>query len=158
MKILVDADSCPTVVREVILKAAKRTGIHAHFAANSVIPGLWGNAVMELCPVEDGAADNRLVALAAPGDLAVTRDIPLAKRLVELFIDVIDDRGRVFTRENIGEYYSIRCFQVGVIETGIEMIRIANYTKKDLKSFSDSFDRTLTRLTRAQAAFAARRV
>jgi uncharacterized protein YaiI (UPF0178 family) len=148
MKILVDADSCPAAVREVILKAARRTGLTAIFAANRPIPKIWGNGVMELCGAAEGAADNRIVELACIGDIAVTRDIPLAKRLVDNSVAAMDDRGRVFTKENIGEWYSLRCFQVGIIENGVEIIRIANYSRKNLKAFSDSFDRLLTTLIR----------
>jgi uncharacterized protein YaiI (UPF0178 family) len=151
MKILVDADSCPALVREVILKAAKRTGCSALFAANREIPGLWGNAIMELCPNEDGAADNRLVELAGPGDIAITRDIPLARRLIEQAVTVLDDRGRVFTKENIGEYFSLRCFQLDIIEHGVELVRHANYNKKSLKSFADSFDKVLARHTKTDS-------
>lgn len=146
MKILIDADSCPAPVRTVVLRAAERRGVTAHFAANRPIPGLWGNSVMELCEAADGAADDRLVALAAPGDIAITRDVPLAKRLVEKDIAVMDDRGRIFTRDNIGEQYSIRCFRVGIIESGIEFVRHDNYGKKELKAFADSFDKTLNAL------------
>jgi uncharacterized protein YaiI (UPF0178 family) len=148
MKILVDADSCPAAVREVILKAARRTGVTAVFAANRPIPKIWGNGVMELCEAAEGAADNRIVELAGTGDIAVTRDIPLAKRLVDNSVAVMDDRGRVFTKENIGEWYSLRCFQVSIIENGAAIIRAANYSRKNLKAFSDNFDRLLTALIR----------
>jgi uncharacterized protein YaiI (UPF0178 family) len=144
MKIIVDADSCPAAVRAVILKAAERRGVAAHFAANRPIPRLWGNAVMELCDAGEDAADNRIVELAIPGDIVITRDIPLAKRLVERAIDVMDDRGRVFTKENIGEHYSLRCFQLEIIENGVDVVRTPNYGKKALKQFADSFDKLFT--------------
>jgi uncharacterized protein YaiI (UPF0178 family) len=104
LKILVDVDSCPKPARNLILKTAARRKIQAIFAANRPLPGIGGSgcagtgepvyAVMELCPAGEGAADDRIVALAAPGDLAVTRDIPLANRLVEASVLVIDDRGQ----------------------------------------------------------------
>ncbi|MDR2110423.1 MAG: DUF188 domain-containing protein, partial [Spirochaetaceae bacterium] len=104
MKVLVDADSCPRAVRELILRSSARTGIRVIFAANRPIPGIGGaEAVMELCPPGEGAADNRIVELAEPGDLVVTRDIPLAARLAEASVMVLDDRGRAYTRENIRE-------------------------------------------------------
>jgi uncharacterized protein YaiI (UPF0178 family) len=120
-----------------------RTGVPAVFAANRPIPELGGNARMELCSGEEGAADDRIVELAETGDLAITRDIGLAKRLVEKSIAVIDDRGRQFTKDNIGEAFSIRCFQVGLAESGAEIVRTANYGKKDLQSFAASFDKIL---------------
>jgi uncharacterized protein YaiI (UPF0178 family) len=149
VKILVDADSCPRLARELVLRAAKRRKIRAVFAANRPIPGIAGDyAAMELCPAGEGAADDRIAALAEPGDLALTRDIPLANRLVEAEICVVDDRGQVYTRENIRERLSLRNFMVGLAENGLGMEQGANYGKKELKAMADSLDRLLTRLER----------
>jgi len=147
MRILVDADSCPHQVRELIIRTCNRTNIKAVFAANHPIPDISGeNAVMEICPPGEGSADDRIVALARPGDLAVTRDIPLAERLVEAQICVLDDRGRVYTKENIRYCRSLRDFSIGLANNGLGMERIALYGKKELKRFADSFDRELTKL------------
>jgi uncharacterized protein YaiI (UPF0178 family) len=144
MKIFVDADSCPAAARNVIIRAAQRTGLAADFAANRVIPIPESPSfVMELCPDSPDAADDRIVSLAQKGDLAITRDVGLAKRLVENNVNVLDDRGRLFTKDNIGELYSIRCFRVGLAESGAEIVRTAAYGKKELKLFADSFDRIL---------------
>ena len=147
MKIFVDADSCPRAARELVLRAAKRLKVQAVFAANRVIPGITGEfAVMELCPEGEGEADNRIVALASAGDLVITRDIPLAARLVEASIVVIDDRGRVYTRENIGQQLSLRDFMVDAAESGLGIERTASYGKKELKAFADGFDREIRKL------------
>ncbi|GHV78854.1 UPF0178 protein [Spirochaetia bacterium] len=151
MKILVDADSCPRPARELILKTAVRRRTMAIFAANRPLPDIGGDfAVMELCPAGEGAADNRIVELAEPGDLVITRDIPLASRLVENAhpILVIDDRGRVYTRENIRERLSLRDFMVGLAESGLGIERIAAYGKKELKAFADGLDRVLVKLAK----------
>jgi uncharacterized protein YaiI (UPF0178 family) len=149
VKILVDADSCPVPVRETILRASTRTGIRAVFAANRLIPGIGGDrGVMALCPPEDDSADRRIISLAEPGDLAITRDIALAARLVEAAITVIDDRGRIFDRENIGECLSLKDFMVGMAEYGLGSGRGGSYGKRELKTFADSFDRILSRLIR----------
>jgi uncharacterized protein YaiI (UPF0178 family) len=147
MKILVDADSCPRNARELIVRSAARRGIRTVFAANHPVPGIPDSA-MELCPQEAGAADNRIVELALPGDLVVTRDIPLAARLVEASVLVLDDRGSLFTRENVRERLSLRDFMVGLAENGLGKERIPSYGKRELKGFADSLDRALSRLTR----------
>jgi uncharacterized protein YaiI (UPF0178 family) len=147
MKILVDADSCPRDARELILRTAARLGIHAVFAANRPIPGIGGkNTAMEICPPGENSADNRLVELAEPGDLAISRDLVLAKRLLEKGAAVIDDRGRVFTHNNINEMISLRNFMVGLAENGMDAERTASYDKKDRKAFADSLDRQLVKL------------
>ena len=150
MKILVDADSCPREARELTLKTAGRRGIQAVFAANRPIPGISGeNATMEICPSGDNAADNRMVELAEPGDLAVSRDLALAKRLLEKDVAVIDDRGRVFSRDSINELLSLRNFVVGLAENGLGVERTASYGKKERKAFADSLDRQLVKLLKA---------
>jgi len=147
MKILIDADSCPRNARDLVLRRAVKTGIRIIFAANRQIPDTDG-AEMIICPVIDNSADDRIVELAEKGDLAVTRDVPLAKRLVEKEAFVIDDRGRVFTKDNINELLSLRNFTVGLADNGLEVERTANYGKKELKTFADSLDRILTKITK----------
>jgi uncharacterized protein YaiI (UPF0178 family) len=149
MKILVDADSCPRPARDLVLRTAQRRGIPAIFAANRPIPGIEGEGVvMELCPPGENSADNRIVELAEPGDLVLTRDIPLASRLVEASVMVMDDRGGTYTRENIRERLSLRDFMVGLAESGLGADRSPTYGKKELKAFADSLDRILTKLLR----------
>jgi len=147
VKILVDADSCPRAARDLVLRRAVKESVRIIFAANRQIPGAEG-AEMEICPLHENAADDRIVELAESGDLIITRDIPLAKRLVEKGTSVIDDRGRIFTADNINELLSLRNFMVDLADSGLGMERIANYGKKDLKTFADSFDRILTRMAR----------
>ncbi|MDR1058144.1 MAG: DUF188 domain-containing protein [Treponema sp.] len=152
MKILVDADSCPRAARELVLKTSRRRGIPAVFAANRPIPGVSGDlAVMELCPPGENTADDRIVTLARPGDLVITRDLPLAERLAAASVLVLDDRGRLLTGENIKERRSLRDFTVGLAEDGLDFERSPNYGRSELKSFADSLDRTLTRLQRGEA-------
>ena len=156
MQILVDADSCRREARELILRCSARLGIKAIFAANRLIPGLPVSSPqaepaavrMELCPGGEGAADDRIVALAKPGDLVLTRDLPLAERLVDAGVTVLDDRGRVFTMENIREQRSLRDFAVDLAKSGMGVERIASYGKKELKKLADSLDRELSKLVR----------
>ena len=147
MKILVDADSCPRDARELALRAARRLGIHAIFAANRPLPGITGDTVtMELCPEGENSADNRIVELAAPGDLVISRDLALVQRLLEKNVSVLDDRGRVFSPDNIKELLSLRDFTVALSYNGLGVERIAAYGKKNRKAFADSLDRLLVKL------------
>jgi uncharacterized protein len=147
MKIFIDADSCPRDARELTMRAAGRRGILAVFAANRPVPGISGeNVTMEICPSGDNSADNRIVELAELGDLAISRDIALAKRLLEKGVAVIDDRGRVFSKDTINELLSLRNFTVSLAENGLGIERTANYGKKERKAFADSLDRMLVKL------------
>jgi uncharacterized protein YaiI (UPF0178 family) len=147
MKILVDADSCPAPVRELILRASGRTKTPAFFAANRNIPGIEGeNIQMLICPPSESSADDCLTALAQKGDIAVTRDIPLAERLLTAGAAVLDDRGRIYTADNIREKLSLRNFTVGLAENGYDFERNAVFGRREIKAFADSFDKLLTKL------------
>ena len=147
MKIFVDADSCPKAARELVLRAAIRRGLRAVFTANRPIPGINGeNVIMEICPAGENSADNRIAELSETGDLAVSRDLALVKRLLEKGVTVIDDRGRLFSRDSINELLSLRDFTVGLAEYGLGPERTANYGKKERKAFADSLDRQLVKL------------
>jgi len=154
MKILVDADSCPKAARELLLKRAAKLSIRLIFAANHPVQseyedaGVKARAEMEICPNTENSADNRIVELAQAGDLGITRDVPLAKRLIDNNVCVIDDRGRVFTKDNINQLLSLRNFTVGLAEDGLGIERTANYGKKELKQFADSLDRVLTKINK----------
>ena len=100
---------------------------------------------MEICPTGVDAADNRIVELVESCDLVLTRDIPLAKRVIEKGAFAFDDRGRIFTKDNINELLSMRNFMVGLADSGLEYERTAGYGKKELKSFADALDRILAK-------------
>jgi uncharacterized protein YaiI (UPF0178 family) len=151
VKLFVDADSCPAAARTVIQKRAAKERLPLLFAANHPIPfdrpylalverGLF---VMEICPLEENAADDRITALAEKGDIAVTRDLPLACRLVKKNVHTLDDRGRIFTEDNIRHYLSLRNFNVSLAGTRTS-VRIASYSAKEKKTFADSLDRIIT--------------
>lgn len=150
MTVWVDADSCPRQVRDIVVRAARRTGVRAVFVANRQVPGLdTGNVEFVLCPPGQDAADDHIVLNARPGDLAITRDIPLAARLVEAGVPALNDRGAVYTRENVRERLSVRNFMVGLAMSGLSPDRVNGYGQKELKAFADGFDRELSRLLRA---------
>jgi len=146
MQILVDADSCPKEARKMILRFSARLGIKTIFAANRPIPGLPKTAVMEICPPGEGEADKRIAALAQPGDLVLTRDLPLAEQLVDSGIAVMDDRGRVFTKENIRQLRSLRDFMVGLAENGLGVERAPSYGKNEFITLANSLNKELSRL------------
>jgi uncharacterized protein YaiI (UPF0178 family) len=152
VKLFVDADSCPAPARLIIQKRAARERMPLIFAANRPIPfersyntlveqGLFA---MEVCPAQEDSADDRIAALAGSGDIAVTRDVPLACRLVAKGVRTLDDRGRVFTADNIRHYLSLRDFNIVCAEGYGAPQRASSYGEKEKKAFADSLDRIIT--------------
>lgn len=149
----VDADSCPRQVRDLIGKTAERRGITARFVANRSIP-LPSSKFCEmiLSAATPDAADDYIVDHADSRDLVVTRDIPLAKRLVDKGIRVINDRGNVYTELNINERLSMRNLMLELFNNGITPEKTGQFGRKELQDFANALDREVTKLTKATEA------
>jgi uncharacterized protein YaiI (UPF0178 family) len=130
------------MARELAERRGAKLGLRVIFAANRAIP-CGGGAEMIICPGGDNSADDRITELAESGDIAITRDVPLAKRLVEKDVFVISDRGRVYTKENINELLSLRNFMTELADNGLGVERTANYGKRELKKFADELEKLL---------------
>lgn len=89
------------------------------------------------------AADNQIVAQCGNNDIVITRDIPLAQRLVDMGITVLNDRGILYTAENIRERLSLRNFNLELYERGIAAEKTDRFGKKELNLFANSFDREI---------------
>lgn len=149
----VDADSCPVQVRELVLRFVERLKIPCFFVANRQIPlppAVTKKNIVEMIVTEntEGAADEYIVEKAQVPDLVITRDIPLAQRLVEKNITVINDRGKLFTAESIREDVSIRNFNYELAQMGIQPDRTGSYNKKNLNDFANCLDRELQKKLR----------
>ncbi len=142
--IWVDADSCPIQVRNIISKASIRLNLKLYFVANHEIKNLK-NALSQMIIVESvkDSADNYIVENAGDNDLVITRDIPLAERLVNKNIVTLNDRGTVFNHENISYLRSIRDFNFQMAQYGITADKTGTLNQKDISNFSNCFDREL---------------
>lgn len=149
MRIWVDADSCPKRVRKVLEKAANKRKTFTFFVANRPIPVKLTDYVF-LVETENTAqsADNYILKNAKTGDLVVTRDIPLAKQLVDKNIATINDRGREFTANDINTHFSIRNFMYNLASAGLVPESTSSFNKKDLQNFAAKFDTVFNRLSK----------
>jgi len=151
--IRVDADSCPVKVREMIVRFADRLKITAVFTANRIIPLPPSSYVrMEVSENLPDAADNSIVLQCQSDDIVITRDIPLAQRLVDMGITVLNDRGIIYTAENIRERLSLRNFNLELYERGIAGEKTEHFGKKELNLFANSFDKVLQKKLKNQKA------
>jgi len=151
MRIWIDADACPGPVKEIVLRAVERVRVPVVFVANKAI-SLPRSELVSSIVVSKGldVADARITAEAQAGDLAVTQDIPLAAALVKKGLTVLDVRGEPFTEENVDERLSMRNFMQELRESGVATEGPKAFGPKDRQQFASSFDRELSRLTRAR--------
>ncbi|MFA6855872.1 MAG: DUF188 domain-containing protein [Treponema sp.] len=149
MHIWVDADSCPRMVRSYILRYASRLALPAIFVANHQIPVSENSAYkMIICEKTPDAADNYIVLHSETCDMVVTRDIPLAARCVEKNICVLNDRGTVYTKENVQQRLSERNFSLQLAQIGLCSSGTITYGKKEFAAFANSFDKEIHQLIR----------
>jgi len=105
MKIWVDADGCPVVIREILYRAAVWTGVKVTFVANQPIR-VPASSLIEFLPVDPGfdVADSEIVKRAGRGDLVVTADIPLAAEVMGNGAHALSPRGELMCYKT-GQFY-----------------------------------------------------
>lgn len=146
MHFYIDADSFPALCRDIICRAALKRQIPAVFVARSR-PPLPKSRLISFVAATAGpdAADDLIVDLATSADLVFTRDIPLAARLVAKGVLVLNDRGTVYTGDNIGPRLSQRDLMADLRDAGIAGMGGRSYSQRELLEFANAFDRILTK-------------
>lgn len=146
MQIWVDADSCPVVIKEIIFKAAKRTGIKVTLVANRniKIPSA-SNIKFILVSAGLDVADNEIARNAVVGDIVITSDIPLAAEVVEAGCHAINARGELYSMENIRERLGVRDFMDSLRSSGMDVGGPAKFNQKDKQLFANSLDKLLAK-------------
>jgi uncharacterized protein YaiI (UPF0178 family) len=151
MKLWIDADACPQVIKEIIIKAAQRLNLETIFVANKPLSvPQSGNFCFVQIKQGPDVADQYIVDQAMAGDLAITQDIPLAAQLVEKQVWVINPHGVLFTESNIGERLANRNLMQGLRDTGMITGGPKPFSDKDKRQFANAFDQLLTRLLKAK--------
>lgn len=142
MRILIDGDSFVKEAREIVIRAALKDRICAHFVANKKIslPKHSKNIFFYMVVTTPDAADDLIAERAVVGDLVLTRDILLAARLLELGISVMNDRGYIFNNDEIALKLSERLVMLKARESGLyQTPSERTYTKRDLNEFANRF-------------------
>lgn len=149
MQIWIDADSCPSLVRNHTIKIAAKDNVKVFLVANKEIPCSKEYPYsMIICNTEKDAADNYIYDNANINDLVITRDIVFADRLVDKQITTINDRGTIFTKENVKELLSSRNFDLQLANCGLVKHYNEGYDKKKFAAFANSFDKVYHQLLR----------
>ena len=146
MKIWIDADACPVVIKEILFKAAVRTGIELTLVANQTI-SVPKSANISFVRVGSGfdVADNEIVLRLEKGDLVITGDIPLAAEVIEKGGHALNPRGDLYTENNIKARLTMRNFMDTLRSSGIDTGGPPTFNKADRKSFADQLDKFLSR-------------
>ena len=145
VRIWVDADACPKVIKEILFKAADRRKIHTYFVANRTLY-VPKSFYLHQVRVGEGAdvADAYIVQQLKDYDIVITGDIPLAALVIEASCVALSPRGSLFTKENIQERLSIRNFADDLRGEGVMTGGSKPFSNKNKRIFAGAFDRILT--------------
>jgi uncharacterized protein YaiI (UPF0178 family) len=144
MVIYLDADACP--VKDEAYRVARRYGLKVYVVSNSfmMVPK---HPLIERVVVEAGpdVADDWIAARAAPGDIVVTQDIPLAERALAKGAYALAPNGRAFTRDSIGSAMAQRAIMEQIRATGAITGGPKPFGPADRSRFLQALDETIVR-------------
>lgn len=147
MQILVDADACPGVIKEILFRVADRLEISVTLVANKLLrtpPSRFIRSVQ--VPAGFDVADREIVLLVQVGDLVITADIPLAADVLKKGGHALNPRGEFYTNDNIQQHLSMRNFMDELRGSGVDTGGPAPFNNSDRQNFANQLDRHLTKL------------
>lgn len=147
VKMWVDADACPVVVRDILFRAAVRTGVELTLVANQALDTPSSPNINTLqVPQGFDVADDEIVRRLDAGDLVITSDIPLAAEVIEKGGHALSPRGEMHTTENIRARLNMRDFLDTMRASGVDTGGgPAAYSQRDKQAFANNLDRFLTK-------------
>lgn len=148
MEIWVDADGCPKVIKDILYRAAERTGVLLTLVANHRI-GIPLSRHVKTIQVASGfdVADNEIVKNLNVGDLVITGDIPLAAEVIGKGGHALNPRGEFYSKENIEERLNMRDFMETLRASGVDTGGQAPLSQNDRRAFANELDKFLTSAT-----------
>ncbi|MDE1181608.1 YaiI/YqxD family protein [Paraburkholderia sp.] len=149
MQIWVDADACPVVVKDMLYRAARRTGIAVTLVANQFLrvpPSPLIRAIQ--VPAGADVADALIAERVVAGDLVITADIPLAAAVLEKHAHALDPRGNWYSPGTIEERLRMRAMLDQLRGSGVDTGGPDPFSQRDTKVFAGELDRFLARQPR----------
>lgn len=144
MKIWVDADACPVVIKEILYRAAMRCEITTTLVANQQL-STPSSPFIKTLQVSQGfdVADNEIVKRLSAGDLVVTGDIPLAAEVIEKGGQALNPRGERYTANNIKARLNMRDFMDTMRASGVNTGGPPPLGQNERQAFANQLDTIL---------------
>jgi len=141
MNIWVDADACPAVIKEILFRAAERTGVRLTLVANHAmnIPRSQNISFLQVSHGFD-VADNEIIKRLEQNDLVITSDIPLAAEAIEKGGLALSPRGELYTADNIRARLGMRDFMESLRASGVDTGGPSAMSHSDRQSFANHLD------------------
>ena len=146
MPIWVDADACPKPVKEILFRAAERTGESLTLVANHpmAVPRRPNVRLLQV-PGGFDVADAEIMGRVEPGDLVVTADIPLAADVIARGAHALNPRGEMYSADTIRSILNMRDFMDTLRASGVQTGGPPALSQADRQAFANQLDRWLAR-------------
>lgn len=146
MPIWVDADACPKPVKEILFRAAERTGEQLTLVANHPM-AVPRRPNVRLLQVSGGfdVADAEIMGRVAAGDLVVTADIPLAADVIARGAQALNPRGEMYSADTIRSILNMRDFMDTLRASGVQTGGPPALNQADRQAFANQLDGWLAR-------------
>jgi len=144
MKIWVDADACPAVIKEILFRAAERTRTRLTLVANHsmrVPPSRYVDGLQVAHGFD--VADAEIVKRLNAGDLVITADIPLAAEVLEKGGHALNPRGELYSSDDIKARLTMRDFMDTMRASGINTGGPPVLSQADRQAFANHLDKLL---------------
>ena len=144
MKLFIDGDAFPNLLKPIILRAIEKQKLDTIVIANKKI-NIGVSKYINYIIVDQGAdeADNKIVEMLNQNDLVITADIPLADRTIDKNAHAIDHRGSMYTKDNIKQFLAIRNLMQEIRDSGEITKGPAPFSQKDAQQFANSLNNFL---------------
>jgi uncharacterized protein YaiI (UPF0178 family) len=142
MKIWIDADACPNIIKDILFRAAERRQLQLILVANRLMatpPSQFIKAVQVAGGFD--VADSYIVQQCQANDLVITADVPLAAEVVAKQAFALNPRGELYTHENIREHLAMRNFMTELRDAGQASGGPSALGQRDKQAFANALDR-----------------
>jgi uncharacterized protein YaiI (UPF0178 family) len=144
VRIWVDADACPAVIKDILYRAAQRWQRSLTLVANQMLrtpPSPLIRAVQ--VPRGFDVADDYIVQHTVAGDLVITGDIPLASLVLTKGALVLNPRGERYTTATIGERLAMRDMLEDLRSAGVDTGGPSAFSQADRRAFGNALDQLM---------------
>jgi len=142
MKIYIDGDALPNILKPILVRAIIKNQISTFVIANKKISLDSKSSLINYIIVDAGAdeADNHIVEMLEDSDLVITADIPLADRTISKNAHAIDHRGELYTQDNIKQYLAVRDLMQSIRDSGEVTKGPKPFSAKDAGLFANALN------------------
>ncbi|WP_133127868.1 YaiI/YqxD family protein [Legionella nagasakiensis] len=151
MKIWIDGDACPNVIKDITFRAAIRTKTNLIIVSNHHLK-VPSSFFIKKWIVAGGfdVADKTIISHVAEHDLVITADIPFAKAVIDKKATVLNPRGDLYTSNNIDQIFAMRNLNESLRSCGLITSGAAKMSQKEIQNFSNHLDKILTQYHRSK--------